>query len=331
MVSTSARSISQIFSAATQQQQQQQQQGRGQGHQGKMAAAAAHVLPQLTQLHLLNVYYADQLPCLSSLCGLRELRLGIGSGEANLADLPRSLTRLEVVRAQAMDFSDVSEFTRGFAQLTGLQHLQLCYIDHVQPSLLSGLVQLTQLKLVVWHCGSEQVEQLLQVLPALQQLQVLHLDSWDTWRSTAPNQPRVAAQQLTALLCCRQLNSVVLGGAGWLPAAAGRQLFPAGRQLLGLRRLIISSVTTAVHSPAAADADEEGTNAAAAVFGADDVASLACCCPGLQELQLSGVLQQGLAGGVLQQLQQLTGLSRLLLDGQLHTVRRAAASREETG
>jgi hypothetical protein len=304
--SMSAHAINSIFNTGQQQQQAEE------------AAVAVPVLPQLTQLQLSNVYYPEALPCLSSLTRLKELHVGLSSSDAvaHLAHLPQSLTRLEVVHAPATEFDSSCVLTQGFAQLTGLRHLQLSRVACVQPLLLSGMVQMTHLQLSVAHCSSEQLEQLLQVLPSMRQLQLLHVESWgQPWHGAAAAQPPLAAQQLTALLSSTQLRSVVL------PAAAGQHLFPPGRQLPGLRQLVMNYYRRAAAPGQAATAGEEAADAAAAAavppLSADDVASLACCCPGLQELQLAGVLQQGLLHTAhLAALSSLPGLSRVLLDGQ---------------
>jgi hypothetical protein len=314
--SMSARGIGNIFTQGQQQQQQTTEH-----------AAAAAVLPQLTQLQLVNLYYGEALPCLSSLARLQKLRVGLSSSESavNLAHLPSSLTQLEVIAAPSNTFDISSSLTRGFSRLTALRHLQLSRVACVQPLLLCGMTQLTHLQLEVGRCSSVQLHQLLLVLPVMQQLHELRLGSWGCFSGGPAEQP-VKAQHLTALLCCRQLSSVVLRDAGHLPAAAGQQLFPPGRQLPHfiiiimlpiklphLKQLVLSYSTAASKEAAAA----EGTApAAAAALGVDDLARLACCCPGLQALELCGVLHrhEGLAAAGAQALSGLVGLTRLQLE-----------------
>jgi hypothetical protein len=311
--SMSAHAIGGIF---TQGQQQQQQQQDTTEH-----AAALAVLPQLTQLQLDNLYYSDALPCLSSLANLQQLRVGLSSGESavNLAHLPRSLTQLEVINPPNTGFCNSSNITRGFSQLTALRHLQLCRVASVELPLLSGMTQLTHLQLQVWRCSSRELLQLLQVLPSMQQLHELQVGSCP--RSPGPAEQPVPAQHLTALLCCRQLRSVALRDAGRLPAAAGQHLFPPGRQLPHLRQLVLSydwasSYARAEAAAAAEIAAEEGAAAAAAALSVGDLARLACCCPGLEALELCGVmhLHEGLAAAGAQALAVLTGLTKLQLE-----------------
>jgi hypothetical protein len=306
----SAHAIGSIFTQGQQQQQQDTTEH----------AAALAVLPQLTQLELNNLYHSEALPCLSSLANLQQLRVGLSSGESavNLAHLPSSLTQLEVTDAPETGFCSSSNFTRGFSQLTALRHLQLCRVACVEPPLLSGMTQLTHLQLKVWRCSSRELLQLLQVLPSMQQLHELQVGSTS---SPGPAEQPVPAQHLTALLCCRQLRSMVLRDAGRLPAAAGQHLFPPGCQLPHLKQLVLSydwasSYASAEAAAAAEIAAEEGASAAAAALSVNELARLASCCPGLQALELCGVmhLQEGLAAAGTQALAVLTGLKRLQLE-----------------
>ncbi|KAF6255777.1 hypothetical protein COO60DRAFT_1702665 [Scenedesmus sp. NREL 46B-D3] len=111
-------------------------------------AASAAVLPQLTQLLLSNVYYAEALPCLSSLIKLRELRVTLSSSEntASLLSGMPQLThlQLEVARCSSRQLEQLLEALPVMQQLCWLQQLEVAGVTQeglsaagLQP--LSGL------------------------------------------------------------------------------------------------------------------------------------------------------------------------------------------------
>lgn len=129
---------------------------------------------------------------------------------------------------------------------------------------------------------------LLVLLPALQQLQHLRL------RFLQCQWPAVSVAY-SALAAGSKLQHLELSGCQ-LPAGAWQYVFSAARQLPQLTSLLLGQVLKGTHAQPAMDAA--------------DVASMAVCCPRLQELQFWKQLQ--LDAG-LQDLQQLSALSRVWL------------------
>lgn len=127
---------------------------------------------------------------------------------------------------------------------------------------------------------------------------------------------QVTLEQFSALVASSQLQSLRLwccvgpagdqGPCGPVPRGALQHMFPAGRQLQHLTELVISNNTgSAIPPPAAVH-----------VVNADDLVSVATCCPHLQRLELDSTLQPSTeAIPCLVQLQQQVQLRALVLGG----------------
>ena len=270
----------------------------GQG-QGLRQLEAPDLLPKLSKLTylevskrlVLSVPSMQQLSCLSD---LQTLILHFrGNSEVSTAALG---ALFHCPRLQRMDLShpgvpiDLSTAPFLQQQPSALLQFKLAH-GALDMHALGRATQLQHLELNhVQLLPAGAATALLSLLPALQQLQHLRLGFLQCqW-------PPISAQY-SAITASSRLMHLELSGC-LLPAGVWQHVFPAGRTLLHLSSVLLGHVgvrTTTASQPALA---------------AGDVAQLARCCPGLQELQLWRQLQPH---ADLEGLQQLPELTRLWL------------------
>jgi hypothetical protein len=269
-------------------------------------ALCLQLLTQLTSVILqpLSMFPEGAVAVFSSLKRLQKLvidRCSWGSQqpdgpqqEAMLAKLPLSLTRLQ------LDLPGV-RFNKSalpaLACLTALQHLKICqqgwnaHPRGVCPNFMSSMQQLRVLRLAQLTA----LQPLLAAMPSLTRLEVLHLAS----SGSTPPLPEGQVQQYTALLPPSNTLSTVSIFGSVLPSCGVHHIFAAGRQYPGLTALTLNGCQPVV--------GERSTQA-------DGITLLAACCPGLQQLCLSDMVQPG---ENLLPLQQLPSLTRLELDSRV--------------
>lgn len=212
---------------------------------------------------------------------------------ASPISFPASLTRLEIDLWQPLDHNHA----RCLAKLTSLRHLRLVGISALEPDLLSGMWQLTQLHICMAGelFGDAGMAALLGVLPRLQELRHLELAF-----SSGPA-PAVLWHQCDALVFPSRLTSLQLHTVQ-LPAACGSRIFG----LLMLPHLTSVKINCLETQPPYRAAT------ATPSLAAEDLRSLVGCCPCLTDLDLAGAV---IPGADISSLKHLANLTALVVGG----------------
>lgn len=225
------------------------------------------------------------------------------------------------------------------SRFSHLQHLTITYGVHLDPRSLSHLLHLTHLELSDIDLAKTDPQDdskplgsaaMLDAVACLQELQVLQLSP-----GLLPT-PHAPVERYSALTASSHLTFLSLYHCQ-LPAGAAAAMFPCGRLLAGLRALrmpqppagqrpcsaeILNGRSPFLSGQAAsilrAARDNSGASSSSAMrsggvpFGPGSIASLASCCPNLQQLWLTAAIA---ADVDLTPVQHLTGLTELQLGG----------------
>eukprot|EP00775_Hariotina_reticulata_P000591 gene591-875_t len=251
-------------------------------------------LTQLTSLSfdvdLCGKFAVAPLSCLQQLQvlnfnGAAVSQLGV------LLGLPQSLRRLGMSWGGGSVLS--SNTAPSLAALTSLKQLNFETIrveaGVIHPSLLTGMQQLQELKLV--GLATDALPALLEVMPMLRELRVLDITD-DNAQLGGGVQPLPAAQveQYSKLLpASSQLSSVTFTTSNsqmLTQEGCMEQVFNPARQLDSLKELVLD-----LSFPAAADENEP--DEPQSVFATLQLLNLASCCPNLTKLHLPGLILPG--------------------------------------
>lgn len=257
---------------------------------GSFGAAIVSMLQRLRGLQVLHLTYensgsvdSESIAAISAMKQLRDLRLRLGitffnSSTSCFADLPTSLTRLELIGMQNAPIATLPP--GGLPQLSKLLRMRLdrCVL---LPAVLGSVAQLQHLEL--HECAllpregflDEQgvaVAALMQALAGLSSLRHLQLCSILT-----AEPPR---SHLSALTASSHLTALVLQGIMFQPLAMGalQHILPAGRQFSQLHTLELS---------VAADVQVNSC------VDAQDLSHIISCAPQLASLDITCVLSRG--------------------------------------
>jgi len=245
------------------------------------------------------------------------------------------LPRVPADKTLDLSSSSLSALSR----FSHLQHLTVTYGVHLDPRSLSHLLHLTHLQLSDIDLAKTDPQDdskplgsaaMLDAVSCLQELQVLQLSP-----GLLPT-PHAPVERYSALTASSHLTFLSLYHCQ-LPAGAAAAMFPCGRLLPGLRSLrmpqppagqrpcsaeILNGRSPFLSGQAAsilrAARDNSGASSSSAMrsdgvpFGPGSIASLASCCPNLQQLWLTAAIA---ADVDLTPLQHLTGLTELQLGG----------------
>jgi hypothetical protein len=271
------------------------------------------MLTQLTHVWLEpDLLLTDAVAPFSCLQQLQELGFHGDSvhSPAVLAELPVSLTKLVVSWGGRQDLS--SSTVPCLQRLTAMQHLELdSYAGDLQPSFCSSMQQLRVLSLT-GNLSYDAMSVLVAIVPTLTALESLTLSSTRgrVQELLGDDAPKYAA--LLPLSAHLTHLEVTWSYGFMLDVDCGQHLFAAGRQLPQLKQLLLGApgaIDDGLHDLEQV-ADAVGHKYACLCSG--DVDGLVECCPGLEQLWIPCILDQG---AELESLLRLTALTNLCVGG----------------
>jgi hypothetical protein len=288
-------------------------------------AAFAAVLARQTHLTSLSlgssswfddVVHAVQdgavLDAIYSLSRLQQLELhdaGPSDEPLLLHQLPSSLTALTLInRSISCPDPSSSSSSSSSLQATALQQLVIDSDDFMPAT----LVCMPQLRLLTcnWYYNADDpwnMDEWSKWLPSLQQLQHFELTKAKHWGGAASSCAALtASSQLTALL----LSDCVL------PEGAIQHMFGGGRRLPLLQRLDVGYSDEKEADPNYHPRKLLTPEQCGLLLGHGQVQQLVACCPGLAELSLVAPKKGSMDCSEMQQLLQLTALTKLGVGGE---------------
>lgn len=268
----------------------------------EISAAVSDVLqqlPRLSILHLphldLNAYALQQIAAMSDLQDLNIiLTPSLPACARGLSKLPSSITKLQLRdQRDGVKYGADPSLPPRLQQLSLLLHLELdlCVF---QPTVLADLTSLQRLHLKdcqFRECFTETGEHLSGVaalLRAMQQLQLLQEFQLSANCILGLLSGHAAPQLFAALPASSNLERLQLTATDQqpLPLGAMRRMFPQGRTFLQLRDVSIVMLVEPDNPFAADDAQQW-------CMDSTDLASFISCCPGLQDLDITGAIKPG--------------------------------------